>query len=431
MEVSVKQLEPCLLALDIKVTKEESKKAIEEALKYFAQRTEVPGFRKGKAPLFLLRRHIGEERLYRQAENILVENAYKKALEEKELELYGTPQVESIELKEDDESFVRLLTYTQPVVSLPPYESIEVEYKEVEISKEEEDRRIEALRYRAARSKPVKRKTVKKGDLVDITFEVYIDGKLYKDKKRDSVLVGDQSLIPPIDVFLEGMRVGEEKDIEVHYPPDFNNPELADKDAVIRVKVEGIKKMVLPEVNDDFVKEVSEFSTLEELRQHIRGELEEMAKREAEAQLEKEIFARLFSLSKVEFPRPMLEEETNLRFVQFLEKLEKQGKDLDEFLREAGKSLQELQAMLEEEARQALIKRLVLRELAKREKITVTAEDIKERVKEIAQANKVPEEIMANFLRERGEMEKLANDILVEKILDFLKKSVKIKRGDK
>ncbi len=431
MEVSVKQLEPCLLALDIKVTKEESKKAIEEALKYFARRTEVPGFRKGKAPLFLLRRHIGEERLYRQAENILVENAYKKALEEKELELYGTPQVESIELKEDDESFVRLLTYTQPVVSLPPYESIEVEYKEVEISKEEEDRRIEALRYRAARSKPVKRKTVKKGDLVDITFEVYIDGKLYKDKKRDSVLVGDQSLIPPIDVFLEGMRVGEEKDIEVHYPPDFNNPELADKDAVIRVKVEGIKKMVLPEVNDDFVKEVSEFSTLEELRQHIRGELEEMAKREAEAQLEKEIFARLFSLSKVEFPRPMLEEETNLRFVQFLEKLEKQGKDLDEFLREAGKSLQELQAMLEEEARQALIKRLVLRELAKREKITVTAEDIKERVKEIAQANKVPEEIMANFLRERGEMEKLANDILVEKILDFLKKSVKIKRGDK
>lgn len=430
MEVSVKQLEPCLLALDIKVTKEESKKAIEEALKYFAQRTEVPGFRKGKAPLFLLRRHIGEERLHRQAENILVENAYKKALEEKELELYGTPQVESIELKEDDESFVRLLAYTQPVVSLPPYESIEVEYKEVEVSKEEEDRRIEALRYRAASSKPVKRKTVKKGDLVDITFEVYIDGKPYKDKKRDSVLVGDQSLVPPIDVFLEGMKVGEEKDIEVHYPPDFNNPELADKDAVIRVKVEGIKELVLPEVNDDFAKEVSEFSTLEELRQHIRKELEDLAKREAEAQLEKEILDQLFSLSKVEFPRPMLEEEANLRFVQFLEGLEKQGKDLEEFLREAGKTLQELQAILEEEARQALIKRLVLRELAKREKITVTAEDLKEKVKEIAQANKVPEEIMANFLRERGEMERLANDILLEKILDFLKKSVKIKKGD-
>ncbi|MBC7238265.1 MAG: trigger factor, partial [Chloroflexi bacterium] len=232
---------------------------------------------------------------------------------------------------------------TQPVVNLPPYDSIEMKLKEVEVREEDVNTRLEMLRRRYAKTEPVKRKTVKRGDVVDIVMQVFIDGKPYKDETKDTVIVGDDDLVPPIDVYLEEMKVGEEKEIEVHYPPDFNNPELADKDAVIKVKVEAIKKLVLPELNDEFAKEASEFDTLEELKENIRRELEREARKVVEEQLEREIMAALIARSQVEFPAPMLEEEAKERFRRFMETLERRGYDLDRYLAENNLTLEQLE----------------------------------------------------------------------------------------
>lgn len=430
MEISLERLAPCLLSLDIRVEKEKVDETINKALSQFRKVVQIPGFRKGKAPATLVRRYIGEERLKEEAGRILAEEYLKKVIEEKNIEIYSTQDIEIQKLEEGEDAVIKATLYTQPVVNLPPYDSIEVELKEVEVREEDVNTRLEMLRRRYAKTEPVKRKTVKRGDVVDIVMQVFIDGKPYKDETKDTVIVGDDDLVPPIDVYLEEMKVGEEKEIEVHYPPDFNNPELADKDAVIKVKVEAIKKLVLPELNDEFAKEASEFDTLEELKENIRRELEREARKVVEEQLEREIMAALIARSQVEFPAPMLEEEAKERFRRFMETLERRGYDLDRYLAENNLTLEQLERRIEEEARDILIRRLILQELGRKEGISVSEEEIEKRIEELAEANGVPKETMRRVLEETGRLNSVVADLYLDKVFEFLKKSVKIKKKE-
>lgn len=430
MEINVAKIAPCLLSLDIKVEKERVEETINKALVSLAKRVEIPGFRKGKAPVTLVKRYIGDERIKEEAGRILAEQTVKQAIEEKSIQIYSTPEVEIEKLEEGEDALIKATVYTQPQVVLPPYDSIEVEYREIKVREEDVEERLKMLRYRFAQSEPIKRKTVKRGDLVDITIQVFVDGKPYGEEKRDSIVVGEENLIPPIDVEIEDMKVGEEKDIEVHYPPDFNNPELADKDAVLRVKVESIKKLVLPKLDDEFARQASEFNTLDELKESIRKDLEEEARKAEEEQLEREILSRLISLSQVEFPSPMLEEETAEQFRRFMDSLERQGYELDTYLKEKNLTLEQLQTALENEARDILVRRLILQEIGKREGLVVKEEEVEQRIEELAKANNVPKETMRRVLEETGRLDRLAGEIYLDKVLEFLKKSVKIRKKE-
>jgi trigger factor len=226
------------------------------------------------------------------------------------------------------------------------------------------------------------------------------------------------------------MNVGEEKEIEVQYPPDFNNPELAGKNAVLKVRVEGISKLVLPKLDDEFARKASEFNTLEELKENIRKELEEEARKLAEEQLERDIFSRLIELSQVEFPEPMLEEEVRERFARLMESLERRGYDLDTYLAENKLTLEKLQMELERDARDILVRRLILQEIGRREGISVSEEDLNKRIEELAEANQVPAESMRRLLEETGRMDEVIGGIYLRKVLEFLKKSVKIKKEE-
>ncbi len=430
MEISLAKMAPCFLSLDIKVEKEKVEETLKKALAQLSKRVEVPGFRKGKAPTALVRRYIGDERLKEEAGRILAEETLRKAIEGKDIKLYTTPNVEIEKLEEGEEAIIKATFYTQPEVVLPPYESIEVGYREIKVREEDVMERLKMLRYRFAQSEPVKRKIVKRGDLVDISLKVYVDGQPYGEEKGDSIIVGDEELVPPIDVYLEGMKLGEEKEIEVHYPPDFNNPELANRDAVLRVKVEGIRKRVLPKLDDEFARQASEFNTLKELKESIRRELEKEARKAEEEQLEREILSRLISLSQVEFPEPMLEEETRERFRLFIASLEKQGYNLDRYLSEKNITLEQVQMALEREAKDILVRRLILQEIGRREGLGVKEEEVEERLEELAKANNVPKETMRRVFEETGRMERLIGDIYLGKVLEFLKKSVKIRKEE-
>lgn len=430
MEISLAKIAPCLLSLDIKIEKERVEETINKALANLGKRVQVPGFRKGKAPPTLVRRYIGEERLKEEAGRLLAEESLKQAIMEKEIQLYATSDVEIEKLEEGEDAIIKATIYTQPVVTLPSYDSIEVEQREVEVREEDINNRLEILRRRFAQAEPLKRKTVKRGDLVDISLQVYLEGQPYGKERKDSIIAGEDELTPPIDLYIEGMKVGEEKEIEVRYPPDFNNPELANKDAKLKIRVEAIKKLVLPKLDDEFARQASEFSTLKELKDNIKAELEKEAKKLEEEQLEREILTRLISLSQVEFPAPMLEEETRERFMRFIEALEKQGRDLDSYLAENGLALEQLQRRIEEEARDVLIRRLILREIGTREGIGVKEEEVEQRVEELAKANKVPPETMRRLLEETGRLESLIGEIYLRKVFEFLKKSVKIKKKE-
>ncbi|MGB9797264.1 MAG: trigger factor [bacterium] len=430
MDVSQEKLAPCLLSLNIKVEKEKTQEAIAKALDYFCKRAEVPGFRKGKAPLTLVRRYIGEARLKEEASRILAEEVYKQAIAELDIHPYTTPEIEIESFDEGEDALIKAKVYTQPVVNLPPYDSIEVEYKEIKVKEDDIKNRLDSLRHRFAEAQPLKRKEVKRGDVVDIAIQVFLEGKPYRDEKKDRIIVGDESLIPPIDVHIEGMKLGEEKEIEVRYPEDFNNPELAGKTATLRVRVEGIYKLVLPKLDDEFAKKASEFNSLEELKENIRQELEREAKKVAEEQLEREIISRLISLSHVEFPEPMLQEEVTERFKRFMENLERHGYDLDRYLSENNLTLERLQMELEKEAKDILVRRLVLQEIGRKEGIKVSEEDINKRIEQLAQANRVPSDTMRRILEEMGKMEEVIGGIFLDKVLEFLKKSVKIRKEE-
>lgn len=430
MEISLSKIAPCFLSLDIKIEKERVEETINRALVHFSKRVAVPGFRKGKAPITLVRRFIGEERLLEEVGRILAEESLQQAFEEKAIRPYGSPNVEIEKLEEGEEALIKATVYTEPVVVLPPYESIEIEYNEVKVKEEDVEQRLNMLRYRFAQAEPLKRKTVKRGDLVDVSIQVYIDGKPYGGEKKDKIVVGEEQLIPPIDVYLEEMKLGEEKEIEVHYPPDFNNPDLADKDAVLKVKVEGINKLVLPKLDDEFARQASQFNTLDELKESIRKDLEKEAKKVEEEQIEREILSRIISLSQVEFPEPMLEEETRESFKRFMDSIERQGYDLDGYLSEKKLTLEQVQLALEQEARDILIRRLILQEIGKREGLLVKEEEIEQRIEELAKANNVPKETIKRILEETGRMNRLIGDIYLDKVLEFLKKSVKIKKKE-
>lgn len=430
MEISLTKVAPCLLSLDIKVERERVDETINKALAQLSKRVQVPGFRKGKAPATLVRRYIGEEQIKEEAGRILAEESLRQAIEEKDIKLYTTPDVDIEKLEEGEEAIIKATVYTQPLVTLPPYESIEIEYREIKVREEDINNRLEMLRHRFARSEPIKRKTVKKGDVVEIAMEVYLNGQPYGDVQKDSIILGEDKLLPPIDVYLEGMKLGEEKEIEVHYPPDFNNPELANKDAVLKIKVEGIRKIVLPKLDDEFASQASEYNTLEELKESIRKDLEEEARKTEEEQLRREILTRLISLSQVEYPAPMLEKEMRERFRQFVEELEQQGSSLDEYLTNNELTLEQVQERLEEEARDILVRRLILQKIGEEGGIVVKEEDVEQRVEELAKANNVPVETMRRVLEETRRMDELIGDIYLDKVFEFLKKSVKIKKKE-
>jgi trigger factor len=360
----------------------------------------------------------------------LAEEVYKQVIDEKDIHPYTNPEIEIEKFDEWEDVVINAKVYTQPVVNLPPYDAIEVEYKQVQVEEKDIENRLDSLRHRFAEAQPLKRKAVKRGDVVDIAIQVYADGKPYKGEKKDRIIVGDESLIPPIDVHLEGMKVGEEKEIEVQYPSDFNNPELAGKNAVLKVRVEGISKLVLPKLDDEFAREASEFNTLEELRENIRKELEEEAKKLAEEQLERDIFSRLKELSQVEFPEPMLQEEVRERFARLMESLERRGYDLDTYLSENKITLERLQMELERDASDILVRRLILQEIGRREGLSVSEEDINKRIEELAEANQVPAENMRRLLEETGKIDEVIGGIYLNKVLEFLKKSVKIKKEE-
>jgi len=430
MDVTLEKLAPCYISLNIKVEKEKAEEAIGKALEYFRKRLQVPGFRRGKAPLTLVRRYIGEARLKEEAGRILAEEVYKQVIEEKDIHPYTNPEIEIEKFDEGEDVIINAKVYTQPTVNLPPYDSIEVEYKPIKVEERDVENKLDVLRHRFAETQPLKRKQVKRGDVVDIAIQVYVDGKPYREEKKDRIIVGDENLIPPIDVHLEGMNVGEEKEIEVQYPPDFNNPELAGKNAVLKVRVEGISKLVLPKLDDEFARKASEFNTLEELKENIRKELEEEARKLAEEQLERDIFSRLIELSQVEFPEPMLEEEVRERFARLMESLERRGYDLDTYLAENKLTLEKLQMELERDARDILVRKLILQEIGRREGISVSEEDLNKRIEELAEANQVPAESMRRLLEETGRMDEVIGGIYLRKVLEFLKKSVKIKKEE-
>lgn len=377
MKLSSERIENSQIVLSVEAEPEEVERSLEEAYRHLAKSTDVPGFRRGKAPRAMLERYLGKEALLDEAVERLVPQLYSRALEEQGIDAIAEPE---IEITQTDPVVFKATVPLRPTVELGNYRQIRVDPQPVEVAEEEVDRVIEQIRYQHAPWQPAER-PVQFGDLVTIDAEGSADGKPALDRKDLQYLVLKDSPVPVpgFSEQLEGLEKGQEKEFSISFPAEYEISQFAGKEYLFRVLVSEIKEKRLPELNDEFAKSLGEgFETFQSLRQRVASNVKAVAEERVRRHLEEKVIEALAELSKVDFP-PVLVERAIDRLIRQRES------SLEEHIKDRGKSQEELRQELRPLATERVTRSLLLGKVAEEEKIGVTEAEVEEEVEAMAQ----------------------------------------------
>ena len=397
-------------------------KAYTKNAKYFT----IPGFRKGKAPYKIVERQYGAQIFYEDAFNEVVPEIYEKELNENKIEAVSRPDIDITQMEKGKDLIFTAIVQTKPEVTLGKYKGIEL--KKIEYTVKEEDIKHELghMQERNARLVNVEDRPVEKDDTVVIDFEGFVDGVAFEGGKAEGheLVIGSNTFIPGFEDQIIGMKIDEEKEINVTFPEEYFSKDLAGKEAMFKVKLHEIKKKELPTLDDEFAKDVSEFDTLEELKKSIKEKLEEQNTSRAKYETEDAAIKAVCDNVKIEIPSGMIETETDNMIRDIEQRLMYQGLNLTQYLQMMQKTEADMRKEFEEQATQTVKTKLVLEAIIKAEKIEASEDEIKEKAEEMAK----------NYGRDAEEM--LKNDALkvyigdtlkTEKAVDFIVKNAKIK----
>lgn len=422
MRATLESKEKNQAKIHVEVEEEVVAKALDQAYRKVVKRAVIPGFRKGKAPRPILEARLGKEVLYEEALEILLSDAYKKAVEETAIEPINQPEIDVVQLEEGKPFIFEAKVEVLPEVKLGEYKGVSAVIPEVKVEDEEVDAHLKLLQQRHAKLVDAGDKEVNDGDIAVVDLEIKVDGKVEERLSGSEryIEVGTARFIPGLDAHLLGMKVNEEKTFTMNLPSVFQYKDLEGKEAEFKVKVVAVKKKELPELDDEFAKDVSEHATLEELKEDLRKRIEETGHINAKRIFKERVINKVVEQAEVEIPETLLkqqlEEETN-RFVQ---RLAMQRLTLDDYLRMANKDTDALRQDLEARAQLAVKTRLVLNAIAKAEGIKVTDEELNQEIEDLAaQYNLEAEKIRAD-LEARGQLSVLEEELLLEKVQDFL-----------
>jgi len=421
LKVTNEKTENSQAFLTIEMEPSELEASLEESYRSLVQRTRVPGFRKGKAPRAILERHIGRESLLDDALNNLVPRAYEQALKEQELEAIAKPQ---IEITQTEPLLFKAVVPLKPKVKIGDYHSIRVDPEPVEITESNVDAVMEQLRHQHAVWEPVER-PVDFGDLVVLDVESSVEDKPFVNQKGAQFQVlHDRSFpVPGFAEQLAGMEKDGEKEFKLEFPSDYPDGELANKEASFKVKVSEIKQEILPELNDDFAKEVGpEFGTLNDLRERASSDLKLRADERARRDFEERVIDAVSDLSEVEFPPVMVEAETNRILNQ---QFQRGQQELDAYLSGINKTEEELREELRPLATRSVTHSLVLGKVAEEEKFEVGEAEIDTEIENMTQnVNENKDELkkMLNTPQARGSIEQtLLTRKTIQRLIDIAK----------
>jgi len=422
MRATLESIEKNQAKIHVEVEEEVVAKALDQAYRKVVKRAVIPGFRKGKTPRPILEARLGKEVLYEEALEILLSDAYKKAIEETAIEPINQPEIDVVQLEEGKPFVFEAKVEVLPEVKLGEYKGVSAVIPEVKVDDEEVDAHLKLLQQRHAKLVDAGDKEVNDGDIAVVDLEIKVDGKVEERLSGSEryIEVGTARFIPGLDAHLLGMKVNEEKTFTMNLPSVFQYKDLEGKEAEFKVKVVAVKKKELPELDDEFAKDVSEHATLEELKEDLRKKIEETGHINAKRIFKERVINKVVEQAEVEIPETLLkrqlEEETN-RFVQ---RLAMQRLTLDDYLKMANKDTDALRQDLEARAQLAVKTRLVLNAIAKAEGIKVTDEELNQEIEDLAaQYNLEAEKIRAD-LEARGQLSVLEEDLLLEKVQDFL-----------
>lgn len=421
MSLQVEKLEKGMAKLTIEVSAEELEKAIENAYQKNKSKISVPGFRKGKVPRKMIEQMYGKGVFYEDAANALIPGAYEKALEECEEIIVSSPSITVTQLEAGKPFIFTAEVALKPEVTLGKYKGIEVEKADVSVSDEEVDADLNQQRENASRTVTVEGRAVKDGDIAVIDFEGFVDGVAFEGGKGEnySLTIGSHSFIDNFEEQLIGKNAGEEVEVNVTFPEEYQAAELAGKPAMFKVTVKEIKEKQLPELDDEFASEVSEFETLAEYKEDIRKKLGERKEREAKAKKEDAVVAAIIEDAKMELPEAMITTQQRQMVDDFAQRMQMQGLTMEQYYQFTGLNAEAMMNQVRPQAEQRIKSRLVLEAVVAAENIAATEEDFENEIKRMADMYKMEADKVKEIMGENGKKQ-IMDDLAVSKAAEFV-----------
>lgn len=421
MSVQVENLEKNMAKLTITVSADKFEKAMQEAYKKQKSRIHIPGFRKGKVPRAMIEKAYGPEVFYDDAANIVINEEYPQAMDESGLEIVSRPNIEVTQIEKGNEFIFTAEVAVRPDVVLGEYKGVTVTKTEVTITDEEVDAELENTRNMQARIVDVTDRAVQDGDTVVIDFEGFVDGKPFDGGKGEnhSLEIGSHSFIDNFEEQLIGKNAEEDVEVHVTFPEQYHAEELAGKPAVFKVKLHAIKTKEIPELNDEFVSDISEFDTLDEYKEDVKQKLLKRKEDAAKGAKEDEAIQKIIDASQMDIPEPMIDMQCESMIQEFEGRISQQGLTLGQYMQLSGSNVNRIKEQVRPEAIQRIQSSLVLEKIAKEENIEVSEEEINEQIEKMASVYGMPGEKMKEFLSDEDK-ENLERNLAIEKAVDII-----------
>jgi len=421
MSLQVEKLGGNMAKMTIELPAEEVEKALQEA--YIKERKSIslPGFRKGKVPRQMIEKMFGPEIFYEEAVNQMIGEAYPKAYDESELEIVSQPQIDVVQMEKGKSFVFTAEVAVKPEVTLGEYKGLSISVTEVDVTDEDVEAEISKERERSSRIISVTDRRVQDGDIVDLNYEGFIDEVPFEGGKGEnhSLTIGSNSFIAGFEEQLIGTEVGKDIEVKVTFPEQYHAENLAGKDAVFKCTINEIRVKELPELDDEFAADVSEFETLQEYQEDVRKNLLSQREKEAQTQKENQVVELAIENATMDIPEPMLDVETRQMFNDHAQRMQQQGLSMEQYYQFTGmteeKMLEELRPMAENRIKT----RLVLEEIAKAEEIEISEERLEEELQKMADDYQMEIHKIKEFMGEE-EKARLKEDIAVQEAITLL-----------
>ena len=421
--ISCEKLEKSMVELQFSIDAETFKAAVNNAFKREGKKYAIPGFRKGKAPRHMIEKMYGSDIFHYDAVNDLFPEAYEAAVKEAKIDVVGRPDPEVVSMSEADGVVLKVKIAVKPEVELGEYAGLTVTKEAKNVNEADVDAEVKRMQDRNGRLL-TREGVAENGDTVDIDFEGFVDGKAFEGGKAEhySLVLGSGSFIPGFEDQVVGHSAGEEFDVNVKFPEEYGAAELAGKDATFKIKLHEVKYKELPALDDDFAKDVSEYDTLDELKDSIRNNIKTNLDKQAEQKVENDLMDQVIANMKADIPDAMVDSRIDELVQDFEYRISQQGLKLADYLKYMGMNIEQFRAQFKEQADKQVKMRLAMEAIDAKEGITASDEEFEEEVKRIADAYKME----ADKVKSIVDAAAVKADLAINKAIDFVKEKANV-----
>ena len=421
--ISCEKLEKSMVELQFSIDAETFKAAVNNAFKREGKKYAIPGFRKGKAPRHMIEKMYGSDIFHYDAVNDLFPEAYEAAVKEAKIDVVGRPDPEVVSMSEADGVVLKVKVAVKPEVELGEYAGLTVTKEAKNVNEADVDAEVKRMQDRNGRLL-TREGAAENGDTVDIDFEGFVDGKAFEGGKAEhyALVLGSGSFIPGFEDQVVGHSAGEEFDVNVKFPEEYGAAELAGKDATFKIKLHEVKYKELPALDDDFAKDVSEYDTLDELKDSIRNNIKTNLDKQAEQKVENDLMDQVITNMKADIPDAMVDSRIDELVQDFEYRISQQGLKLADYLKYMGMDIEQFRAQFKEQADKQVKMRLAMEAIVAKEGITASDEEFEEEVKRIADAYKME----ADKVKSIVDAAAVKADLAINKAIDFVKEKANV-----